>query len=92
MRVGGQTPPSIPGGHSPVRDRRRSVSRATGRRPRQAFVKNDELSFPGFMRRADADRVAGSVPRIVGRRVRVAYRSRTGTYDVVVRDLREVES
>lgn len=59
---------------------------------RFAFVRNEGLSLPGFGNEGAAELAAETIPRIDGRRIRVAYRSRTATYDVVVKDRREVGS
>jgi hypothetical protein len=57
-----------------------------------AFVRNEDLSLPGFGNEEAAELAAETIPRMDGRRVRVAYRSRTSTYDVVVKDRREIGS
>jgi hypothetical protein len=57
---------------------------------RSAFVRNEDLSVPGFRDKESAVRAAAAIPRADERRVKVAYRSRTSTYDVVVKDKRDV--
>lgn len=50
------------------------------------FIRNEELSLPGFRDKREAELAAETIPQSPSRRVRVSFRSRTGTYDVVVKD------
>jgi len=65
------------------------------RRPRAPYTKADDLTVLGFVERRDAEKMAILMRRIVSDRraagdtrlyrIKVCYRSRTGTYDVVVK-------
>jgi len=70
-----------------------SKSKKNETKTRTIFVKDEEKTVTGFKTHEEATLVADKMgPRDnAQRRVRVSYRRRTSTYDVVVKLAREVE-